>query len=175
MEDVARRASLSKGAVYLYFDSKEALFRALIESRTAPNLERIEEIATAAPSFWLVLDRLAAFGPQMIRASDVPRIMKVLIGDSHTFPLLVQEYRTGVIDRVLSIMTAALKRSADRGEIEIDDADLAARLIVAPFVFSGMWEAVFGKDGSAQVDLEGLFRLHAEFLKSALRKKDGSR
>ena len=174
MEDVAGRANLSKGTVYLYFESKEALFRALIESRTTPNLDRIAQIAAAAPSISLMLDGLATFGPQMIRTSDIPRVMKVLIGDSHTFPALIREYRTGVVERILGIMADALERSADRGEIEIADAGLTARLVMAPFAFSGLWQAVFGRDDDTRVDLDALFRLHADFLKSALNLKDGS-
>ena len=50
MEEIASRAGVSKGALYLYFDSKEALFKALIEHHAIPNLERIEAIAAAAPT-----------------------------------------------------------------------------------------------------------------------------
>lgn len=169
MDDIARRAGLSKGAVYIYFDSKETLFKALIEQLAAPNIERIEQIASGSVSIEQALDRLAAFAPLMIRQTDLPRLMKVLVGDSHTFPEIIQAYRREVLERLLSILADALKQAEARGEIELRDAALTARLLLAPIAFSGLWHAVFGKVAEAAVDLDTLFRLHADNMLKALR------
>jgi AcrR family transcriptional regulator len=68
MDDIARRAGLSKGTLYLYFESKEALFTALIETLAMPNLSHIETISTMASTIREALDRLVAFAA-IFRAS----------------------------------------------------------------------------------------------------------
>ena len=72
MDDIARRAKLSKGTLYLYFDSKEAMFRSLIESFALPNLAKIEQITTSAGSLRDALSGLASFVPLLIRHSEMP-------------------------------------------------------------------------------------------------------
>lgn len=173
MDDVAKRAGLSKGTVYLYFDSKDALFKALIEQLTSPNIARIEAIAAEAPSIETALERIAAFAPVLIRQSNLPRLMKVLIGDSHLFPDLINTYRKDVLERLLAIVAGVLEKAAARGEIEVQDPHLTARLVMAPVALSGLWEAVFGREASAEVDLETLFKIHASFLLKALRPEGG--
>lgn len=169
MDDVAQRAGLTKGTLYLYFESKEALFKSLIEQLAAPNLEQIELIAASAPSFSEAMERLAAFAPILIRQSDMPRLMKVLIGDSHNFPEIIKAYREEVLGRLISIIAGVLSQAKASGEIDFENAELAARLIIAPMALSGMWQAVFGRDTAAEVDLETLFRMHANNMRCAMR------
>ena len=173
MGDIARRAGLSKGAVYLYFDSKEALFRDLIESRISPNVAAMAAIADGAVSIRQALDAMAAFGQQLIQTSDMPRVLKVLVGDAHTFPQLVADYRVNVIERILGIIAGVLGAAAERGEIQLSGPPmLAARLVVAPFAMSGVWQAVFSADPKAAVDLETLFAMHATHMRRAFGLKE---
>jgi AcrR family transcriptional regulator len=167
-DDIARRADLSKGTLYLYFESKQALFIALIETLAMPNIGQIELISMTAPSIREALNRLVAFAPTMVRQSNLPRLMKVLIGDSHNFPDIVRNYRTQILDRVLGAMAHLLTCAKERGEIEIGDPKLMARLVVAPIALSGIWHALFADDPDAQVDLEMLFRMHADLLLKAI-------
>lgn len=169
MDDIARRADLSKGTLYLYFSSKDALFQALIEDLTTPHIQHMEQLADLAVTLEDALARLAELAPGMIRTSELPRLMKVLIADSHNFPDIVREYRRNVLDRLLGIVTRMFERLKAQGEIVVDDTHLAARLLVAPIAFSGIWHAVFEQESDAQVDLETLFRMHASNMLAALR------
>jgi AcrR family transcriptional regulator len=168
MEDIAARANLSKGTLYLYFDSKESLFTALIDSLAMPNLARIELIASSAVSLREALDQLVLFAPSIVRHSNLPRLLKVLVGDSHNFPNIVRAYRTQILDRVLAALAQMLARAQAAGSIDIEDPPLMARLIVAPIALSGLWHAVFGGDADAAVDLERLFRMHADLVMKAI-------
>jgi AcrR family transcriptional regulator len=168
MDDIAGRAGLSKGTLYLYFDSKEALFTALIETLAMPNLSQIEMISTMAPSIREALDKLVAFAPILVRQSNLPRLMKVLIGDSHNFPDIIRTYRTEILERVLGALAQMLEAAKARGEIDIGDSKLMARLVVAPIALSGIWQAVFAGDEAAEIDLEALFRMHADLLIKAI-------
>ncbi|MEZ5568606.1 MAG: TetR/AcrR family transcriptional regulator [Halioglobus sp.] len=170
MEDIARRAGLSKGTLYLYFDSKEALFQALIEELAVPNIAQLEAISGQAPSLEDAINGIADFAPQVIRQSDMPRLLKVLIGDSHRFPDLIKAYRRSVVERVLTAMTTMLERSAARGELDIENAGLLARLVLAPILFSAIWQALFANEDTDDVDLEALFALHARLMLGGLRQ-----
>lgn len=165
MEDIARRAGFSKGTVYLYFDSKEALFTALIEDVAMPNVAMLEAAIGAAPTMAAAIDRIAAIAPHLIATSNVPKIMKIMVGEAAAFPELAAAYRRTVIDRMFAAMTALMARARDAGEVDIDEPDLAIRLIVAPVVLSAVWRIVFAATDDAPVDLERLFAMHADMLK----------
>jgi hypothetical protein len=73
------------------------------------------------------------------------------------------------MDRVLSMIASLLKRANDAGETKIDNPDLTARLVMAPVVFSALWQAVFNQKSEADVDLNELFALHEQMMLRALQ------
>jgi AcrR family transcriptional regulator len=172
LDDIARRAGLSKGAIYLYFDSKESLFQALIESVALSRVEMLEQAAAAAPSGLAALQVVGRMAPSVIRESNLPRLMKVMISDARMFPEIVRDYRRKVLDRVLGMIAGMLERSMDQGEIRRSDPKLLARLVVAPIALSGIWHVVFNNDPEAEVDLDALFALHVETMTRALALKE---
>ncbi len=162
-DDIAERAGLSKGTLYVYFKSKEDLFKALIENLTTPKLAMLEQIVDESTSIELSLNRFAQLIPLIVRHSDMPRLMKILIGESQQFPDIVRLYRTNVLERVLALLARMLATADKRGEIRVSDPDIAARLLVTPVLFSGIWRAVFDADGSAPLDVEQLISTHIRF------------
>ena len=173
MDDIAKRANLSKGALYLYFESKDALFKALVEAFAVPNLERLQTVAMSAPSALGAIRAVAGLVPSIIRETYIPRLMKVLISDAKVFPDTVRAYRKDVLDRFIGVLSGILTRAKAAGEIEIGDPALTARLVVAPVAFSAMWHVTFGDDKDARVDLEALFALHADMLEKAFTPSAG--
>lgn len=168
MEDIARRAHVTKGTLYLYYESKGALFAALVEEFAVPNIEKMERLAGEMPRAADALKALMGLAPILIRETPVPRILKVLIGDGGAFPELATAYRREAVDRVLSVIEGVLDRGRLNGEFVIDDAALAARLVVAPIVLSAIWTILFERDADTSVDLDALFELHGQFLLRAL-------
>lgn len=169
MDDIAKRADLTKGTLYLYYESKEVLFKALIQSLVEPTLARVQMITSQSHSLESAMQGMALFMPQVLRESHMPKLMKVLIGDSHTFPRIIHDYRTEVLEHLLGAFAQMLEREMDHGEVIRCDPKLAARLIVAPVVMQGVWQALFAKDPEAQVDIDQLFQLHAHNTLRALR------
>jgi AcrR family transcriptional regulator len=181
MEDIAKRAHLSKGTLYLYFDSKPALFKALIEEIALPTLGNTGQIAEKAPSAVQALTSLMNYMPQVIRHSPMPKLMKVLIADSKAFPELTLLYRKQMIERALSMIKGVLQRGNANGEWQVEDVHLTARLVIAPMIFSVIWRVTFEnialEDDSAlpELDLEGLFALHTQYLLAALGAGKGDK
>lgn len=177
MEDIAKRAHLSKGTLYLYFDSKPALFKALIEEIALPTLGNTGKMALEAPTAVQALTSLMNYMPQVIRHSPMPKLMKVLIADSKAFPQLTLLYRKQMIERAMSMIEGVLQRGNVNGEWQVEDAHLTARLVIAPMIFSVIWRVTFESialdDDSAlaELDLESLFVLHTQYLLVALGAK----
>lgn len=170
LDDIAARAGVSKGTIYLYFESKEDLFLGLIESVALPRVERVLAQLDSVADLTMALDRMAALAPVLIRDTDMPRLLKVLIGDSQTFPPMVTRWREGVIEPILAHLAELLSRASEQGDCEIADPALTARLVVAPILLSAIWQAVFSPTNDA-VDLDTLFQHHRDMLLRGLGVK----
>ncbi len=172
MEDVARRAGLSKGTLYLYVDSKQELFVELIRTIAMPKVERIEQIADSIENSHEAIRTILAVAAVMVRESPLPRVVKVLIAESGAFPEVVRSYREQVLDRVFAALARILERGRAAGELKIRNADLAVRLVVAPIIFSAIWRVVFETGDEDRLDLESLYQLHADTLLHGLSATD---
>ncbi len=168
MDDIARRAGVSKGALYLYFDSKKALFTALIDEFAAPNVERLGAAAREAGGGVAAIRALMRLAPILLRETPVPKIVKVLISDAFAFPDVVAAYRRDVVERGLNLIAGVLEKARAQGELEIDDPHLTARLIVAPVVMSAIWRVIFERGSATRLDIDALFALHEKNLLRAL-------
>ncbi len=168
-EDIARRAGLSKGTLYLYFNSKSDLFMAIIDNLAGKQLAKIERLSEVTGSLEEMLRVFVQIFPTIIGEGDMPRLVKVLIGDSQAFPDIIETYKTKILDRMFEALTNLLIRAHKQGEINVERADLVSRLIEAPFAMSGLWEVVFSDVESQSLDLEALFQIHADILMKALK------
>ncbi len=168
MDDIAKRAGIAKGTLYLYFDSKDALFEALVETHALPNIAAMERAVAQFDGFRPALQALLHLAPHLIRHSDMPRLMKVLISNASTFPETVREYRQKVIDRVIALLSGLIEKGQQSGEVRAVDPTLTARLVMAPIAFSGLWQVVFAVDQDASFDLDKYFALHRDYLERAL-------
>jgi len=168
MEDIAGRAGVSKGTLYLYFDNKDALFLGLIETIAVPRVAMLEAMVEGTDSLLGGLKGLVDWAPSVIRETSLPRLLKIMIGESGRFPGAIQAYRARVVKRGLGAISRALKRAHEKGEISVEDPDLTARLVVAPMVLSLIWEMLFRSEDEPEVDLKSLFRIHARTLLKGL-------
>lgn len=169
MVDIARRIGVSKGTLYLYFDSKEALFTALIDEFAVPNVERLAAAAEEADGGIAAIRSLTRFAPILVRQTPVPKIIKVLISDAFAFPDVVAKYRRSVVERALNVIAGVLEKARADGELDIDDPHLTARLVAAPVFMSAVWRVIFERDEEARIDIEALFALHEKILLRALK------
>ena len=129
MEDISRRAGVTKGTIYLYFESKEALFKALVRESLAPTIQGVIAQAEAyeGPSRDLLILVLSTMG-SFIRTSDRVVLPKIVIAEAGNFPELVRFYREEIIDKGLGLLESIIARGIARGEFRNVEPAHVARL-----------------------------------------------
>jgi AcrR family transcriptional regulator len=145
LEDVAARAGVSKGTLYLYFPGKEALFKALVRESILPNITRAEAFAReyrGSPAK-LLGELLTGLGLQIATDDRLSAFPKLIISEAGNFPELARFYLNQVIRRGLRLIVAILKRGVAAGEFAPMNYVATARLAVAPIVFLALWRHSF--------------------------------
>ena len=134
LEDIAQRAGVAKGTIYLYFPTKEALFREVIRSTVVVRIESAErelaalDRATDAPSAEATLRAFMRTWWDTLRTTRYERMHRLVVGELHRFPDLVRFYSDEVVLRGRRLVAALIQRGIDRGEFRDVDATVAARI-----------------------------------------------
>ena len=165
LEEIARRAGVSKGTLYLYFDDKQELFRAVVRSAIAPNIEAITSAESAfdAPFDQVVRMFLNGFAEREARL-PVGAVAKIVIGESRNFPELARVWHDEVASKAIGALTAVIERAQQRGEVRAGDPRLYAFSLVGPMVLGALWRATLVPVGGTPVDLTALAKQHAEMI-----------
>jgi AcrR family transcriptional regulator len=162
LEDVAKRAGIAKGTIYLYFADKEALFQDLVRSMVNPVLSTLEQMrALDIPARALVEGLLATFVREIYgtRRKDMIRL---ILAEGPRFPAIAEFYYREVIARVLAIVRPLLERAVVRGELPNDSLARFPQLIIAPGLAAIMWSALFER--FEPLDVPAMIRAHIGIL-----------
>lgn len=171
LDDVAARAGVSKGTLYLYFDSKEALFKAVVEGGIVPHLAAAEQLLAGFGGSSADLLRELLFGWwQQIGGTRLAGIPKLVIAEARNFPDIAQYYHDTVIVRGRALLRAALQRGIAAGEFRPLDVETAIDVIIAPLLMLVVWKFSLrfcGKDSDPQTYLTTHFDLLINGLRPA--------
>ena len=142
LDDVAARAGVSKGTLYLYFESKEALFKAVIEEAIVPLLASAEDvIANDQGTSIDLLRRLLNGWWEQIGATRLAGVPKLIIAKARNFPAVAQYYHDAVIVRGRALLRTLLQRGIERGEFRPLDLETAIDVIYAPLMMLVVWRS----------------------------------
>lgn len=171
MEDVARRAGLSKAGVYLYFESKEALLEALIEAKVAPLAQQARQLAASGLSDpLLALRMLARIAAERIRDPRLFAVPRLVISLSARFPAIADHYRKNVVEIALAALTQLIEAAIKTGQIRRADPRAVARAFIGPLFFEAMWTHVLR--GETALDRpENLIESHFDILLKGLEPR----
>ena len=164
-EDIAKRAGITKGTLYLYFASKEEIFKSLLRESFAPRISQFGKVIgnVEAPSADVIRLAVRSLG-QFMRHSNHAALPKLILAEIGNFPDLALFYKDQVIDPGLGMLEAIIRRGIERGEFRPVDPKYAARLVMIPVSFTGIWRSTFGRLEGETLDYEALLEAHLDLV-----------
>ncbi len=162
LDDVARRAGVAKGTIYLYFRDKEALFQELVRTMLSPLVGAIEAAPLRELPIRAVVEMIFDVFVNEIYATHRKDVIRLIIAEGPRFPKLAEFYYREVIARVLPIIRARLALAVERGELAHDALARFPQLLVAPALLAVLWSGLFGR--FAPLDARALMRAHLDLL-----------
>jgi len=163
LDDVAKRAGVAKGTIYLHFKDKEALFEELIRTAIVPLVNRL---ATAPPpSGASVRDMVEGFARTFIHEVTTTRrgdIVRLVVAEGPRFPAVADFYYREVVSKGLEGMRAAIQLGIARGEIKNKDLAQFPQILIAPAMIAVIWQRLFARH--APLDAHEMFRVHLDLI-----------
>jgi AcrR family transcriptional regulator len=162
LDDVARRAGVAKGTIYLYFRDKEALFQELVRSVISPLIARFETTVDIDLPARAVAERIVELFVREVYGTRRKDVIRLIITEGPRFPKLAEFYYREVISRVIAAVRALLRRPVERGEIAADALMRFPQLLIAPGLVAIIWSGLF--DRFEPLDVAALMRTHLDLL-----------
>jgi AcrR family transcriptional regulator len=172
LDDVARRAGVAKGTIYLYFRDKEQLFQAVVRSLVQKPFDTVSE-SFEGTGEQLLRELMSRMYSQVVRNEKVRSILRLLIAEGGRFPQLAEIYHREIIAPWMKAVRQALLRGITGGEFRKTRAVEFPQVLAAPGVLAILWQLLHGK--RHRLDLNAYMRAHAEFVLASLRKRSAGR
>lgn len=170
LEDIAARAGVSKGTLYLYFDSKEALFKAVIQDGVLPVVAENEAIAARhTGSSFDLLEKLLDNWWLKIGQTNFAGIPKLMVAEARNFPDVAQYYYENVICRARALVGGALERGMASGEFRRMDVQTTIDIVIAPILMLLIWRFSLACCQNDEADTALYLRIHMDLLRQGLR------
>lgn len=167
LDDVAKRANVAKGTIYLYFKDKESLFQELLRTQISPVMGMLEAVLAGGKEAKPVplrelAHRVADLFVEQVIGTRRKDIVRLILTEGPRFPKLAEFYYREVISRGLGAFRARAQRAVKEGELKSDTLVRFPQLIVAPALTAIMWKSMFDK--FEPLDAKALMKAHIENL-----------
>jgi AcrR family transcriptional regulator len=164
LDDVAKRAGVAKGTIYLHFKDKEALFQELVRTALGPLIARISNppIGSGAGSARAAMEALAGTFAREVIGTKRGDILRLIISEGTRFPSLADFYYREVVALGIAGMRKLIEYGIVRGEIRNSGLAEFPQLLVSPLVVAVIWQGLFGKH--APLDVEAMLRVHLDLI-----------
>jgi AcrR family transcriptional regulator len=161
LDDVAKRAGVAKGTIYLYFRDKEALFQELIRGMLTPVVGTIEAMGQADIPIGVLADRIVDIFVREVYETRRKDVIRLMITEGRRFPHIAEFYYREVLSRIIAAMRALLARAAARGEVPAGLVDFP-QIIAAPGLVAIVWSGLFER--FEPLDVRALMKTHLTLL-----------
>jgi TetR/AcrR family transcriptional regulator len=155
VEEVAQRAGVSKGTLFLYFSSKEELFKAVVRENISGRFaEWGEELRNFEGSSEELLCYCMTSWWERVGATKASGIPKLMMSEAGNFPELVRFFQQEVVQPGNDLIQRILQRGLERGELRAVDPTYGIYSVLAPMVYLNMWKHGGGSCGDARIALD---------------------
>ncbi len=163
MEDVATRAGIAKGTVYLHFPDKERLFIELVSGIASPLLGEIGNLAqNEQVSARFAVSMFYALFKREVLETERRHLLRLILAEGPLFPSVTEFYHREIISKGLGILRMLLKRAAEHGELRNPNLADTPQIVMAPALMSVIWTTLFEKH--EHLDTQKLFETFLDTL-----------
>lgn len=163
LDDIAKRAGVAKGTIYLHFKDKESMFEELIRTAIVPLVMRL--VSAPPPAGASVRDTVENFARTFIEEVATTRrgdIVRLIVAEGPRFPAVADFYYREVVTRGLAGMRAMIELGIARGEIRNKNLAKFPQIVVAPALIAVIWQSLFSKH--APLDAIEMFKVHLDLI-----------
>ena len=168
LDDVAKRADVAKGTIYLHFKDKESLFQELIRSKMAPVVGTLEATFAADLPLRMVIEKAIDVFVREVYGSHRKHLIRLIISEGPRFPALAEFYYREVLSRILKSVRGLLRRALACGELADETLIRFPQLLGAPGIIAIIWSGLF--DRFEPLDVRAMMRAHFHRLLDARRQ-----
>jgi AcrR family transcriptional regulator len=162
LDDIARRAGVAKGTIYLYFADKETLFQELVRSMLTPLIGQFELLAATDVPFAALAERLVDVAAREVVGSRRKDIIRLILSEGPRFPAIADFYYREVLSRVFAALQQILQRALERGELRHRGLVAFPQLLAAPVMVAIAWTSLF--QSHAPLDVRAMLNAHLDIL-----------
>ena len=167
VDDVAKRAGVSKGLLYLYFKTKEELFKAVVRNFVTPHLDSLVEVTRSTDISASAFIR----GPFLDFAKTVPKsparkLIRLMVAEGPKHPDLIEWYWENVVSRGIDTLRTVIDKGVADGEFRPSAVQDFPHLLVSPVLFSTLFTQIF--EPHAQLDTDRFIEAHIDLILNAI-------
>lgn len=175
LDDVAAAAGVSKGTLYLYFESKEELFKAVVREGLLPALAEGEQLVAGFTGGSEDLLREVGSGMwRLIGSQRIGGIPKLVFAEARNFPEIARFYQQEVIQRGTALIRGVVARGVARGEFRPIDIDAVVLIVMAPLLMRMIWRHSMDICAAASIPDATYFDEYFELMLRGLRAMKGN-
>jgi AcrR family transcriptional regulator len=174
LDDVAKRAGVSKGTLYLYFASKDELFKALVGELLIVNVASLEGMIDLYPGPTIdIVDIIIDTIHRLVLKTKVVMLPKLIIAEASNFPELARFYNDEVVQRVMRAVMRIVARGVARGEFRDLPLEAVGPPFMGPILLCAIWNTAFAHVATQPFDTERVMAEHHHTMRRLLLKDRG--
>lgn len=171
LDDVARRAGVAKGTLYLYFSDKEALFLAAVQSRVSPLFGELDHAVDHFPGHTRdLLSLLLGTIYTRLVETDLRILLRIMVAEGGKFPTLPALYHREAISKGRAVLRRIIERGLERGEIRASAVTDLPEVLIAPALMATLWKLLF--EAVEPIETSRFAAAHREMIFAALGLRD---
>jgi AcrR family transcriptional regulator len=162
LDDIAKRAGVAKGTIYLHFKDKESMFEELVRTVIVPVVAKLNALPPPTGS---VRDLVEAFASNFLKEVIGTRrgdLVRLIVAEGPRFPSVADFYYREVVSRGMAGMRALIELGIARGEIRDKDLARYPQILVAPAMIAVIWQSLFARH--APLDAQDMLRVHLDLI-----------
>ncbi|WP_298878382.1 TetR/AcrR family transcriptional regulator [uncultured Bradyrhizobium sp.] len=162
LDDIAKRAGVAKGTIYLHFKDKESMFEELVRTVIVPVVAKLNALPPPTGS---VRDLIETFAGNFLKEVIGTRrgdLVRLIVAEGPRFPAVADFYYREVVSRGMAGMRALIELGIARGEIHQTNLARYPQIVIAPAMIAVIWQSLFARH--APLDAHDMLRVHLDLI-----------